>query len=462
MTQELREALAAIVDKNFAETVKELEALVRIPSVSWPAFDAAHLDESAEAVAELFRGTKVFDMVEVRRAKEGDTEVWGKPAVVAHRSAKNGKPTVLLYAHHDVQPPGDDAAWQTPPFEPTLKGDRLYARGASDDKAGVISHVAAIRALKEKLGEDFDLGISVFIEGEEEWASKSFGNFLRENKDLLTADAIIVADSDNWDTETPALTVALRGAAAFNVRIETLAHASHSGMFGGAVPDAMLAATKLLATLWDDNGSVAVEGLKTADMDVPDYGEDQLRQDAGLLDGVAPIGTGDILTRIWAQPAISLTGIDAPSIANASNTLIPSVLVRVSGRVAPGQDADEAGEAIRRHLLKHAPFGAKVTFEDIDNGQPFLVDTSGWGAEAMRQAMADAWGKAPIDIGIGGSIPFISELVDEFPGAQILVTGVEDPDTRAHSPNESQHLGVLRNALLTEALFLARLNEQKM
>ena len=461
MTDALTDALARIVDKNFETTLSELEDLVRIPSVSWPAFDPKHLDESAEAVAELLRSTGVFEVVDVRHAKEGDTDVWGKPAVVAHRPAKNGKPTVLLYAHHDVQPPGDDAAWETPPFELTRKGDRLYGRGASDDKAGVIAHVGAIRALTEALGPDFDLGLSVFIEGEEEWLSRSFGNFLRENKDLLSAHAIIVADSDNWDTQTPALTVALRGAAAFNVRVETLAHASHSGMFGGAVPDAMMAAMKLFATLWDEEGAVAVEGLASADLTIPAFSEEELRRDAGLLDGVAPVGTGEILGRIWAKPAITLTGIDAPSIANASNTLVPSVLVRLSGRVAPGQDANEAAEAIQQHLLKHAPFGAKVSFEDPDIGQPFLVDTSGWGAEAMRQAMADAWGVEPVDTGIGGSIPFIAELVEEFPGAQILVTGVEDPETRAHSPNESQHLGVLRNALLTEALFLARLNERQ-
>lgn len=460
MTDELTESLAASIDRDFEATVTVLERLVRIPSVSWPAFDPKHLDESAEMVANLLRGTGIFELVDVRRAKEGDTDEWGKPAVLAHRPARNGKPTVLLYAHHDVQPPGDTAAWETPPFEPTRKGDRLYARGASDDKAGVISHVAAIRALVDVLGHDFDLGISVFIEGEEEWASKSFGNFLTENKEVLTADAIIVADSDNWDTETPALTVALRGAAAFNVRVETLAHASHSGMFGGAVPDAMMAAMKLFATLWDDEGSVAVKGLTNADLDIPDYDEAELRRDAGLLDGVTPIGTGKILERIWAKPAITLTGIDAPSITNASNTLVPSVLVRLSGRVAPGQDAHEAARAIQKHLLAHAPFGAKLTFEGEDNGQPFLVDTSGWGAEAMRQAMADAWGVAPVDTGIGGSIPFIAELVEEFPSAQILVTGVEDPQTQAHSPNESQHLGVLRNAMLTEALFLARLNDR--
>ncbi|MBK0419056.1 dipeptidase [Leucobacter sp. CSA1] len=457
--------LRAAVESGLPRAIAELERLVRIPSVSWPAFDPARVAESAEAVAELLRDTGVFETVDIRRAPvEGGSEP-GQPAVVARRTARNGRPTVLLYAHHDVQPPGRDEAWQTPPFEPVRRespdGERLYGRGAADDKAGVMVHVGAIRALAatlEGLGPDLDLGLAVFIEGEEEWASRSFGNFLRENRELLAADAIIVADSDNWDTETPAITVALRGAVAFNLRVDTLDRASHSGMFGGAVPDAMLAAVRLLDTLWDADGAVAVEGLRSAGLEVPAYDADRLRSETGLLDGVQPIGRGEILSRLWSEPAITVTGIDAPDVANASNTLIPGVRVRISARIAPGQDAGEAYEAIREHLERNAPFGARLDFEDVDAGQPFLIDTGGWAVEEMRAAMHAGWGREAVDTGIGGSIPFIAELAEEFPDAQILVTGVEDPDTRAHSPNESLHLGVFERALLSEAIFLARLN----
>lgn len=460
---ELESALREVVSAAFDRTVEELCELVRIPSVSWPAFDAAHVAASAERVAELVRSTGVFDLVDVRRAPIAGTEntdspVLGQPAVIARREPKNGAPTVLLYAHHDVQPPGREELWESPPFEPTQRGDRLFGRGAADDKAGVMAHVAAIRALAELEGPDFDLGLAVFIEGEEEWASQSFANFLRENKQLLKADAIIVADSGNWDTETPALTVALRGAVAFNVRVDTLAHASHSGMFGGAIPDAMLATIKLLDTLWDENGSVAVEGLTSADLETPEYDEARLREESGLLDGVRPIGGGTILSRIWAQPAITVTGIDAPDIANASNTLTPSVTVRISARVAPGQHPDEFAEALIAHLHANVPFGAKLTIEDPDAGQAFLVETSGPAVAHMRAAMEAGWQKAPVDMGVGGSIPFIAELVKEFPGAEILVTGVEDPDSRAHSPNESLHLPAYRKALAAEAIFLARMN----
>ncbi|QIM17388.1 dipeptidase [Leucobacter insecticola] len=466
--QALESRIRETVEASFDATVAELSDLVRIPSVSWPAFDPRHLGESAESIAGKLRELGIFDVVDVRRAPVAGSEnaadpELGQPAVVARRAARNGRPTVLLYAHHDVQPPGKDEDWQTPPFEPVLRDGRLFGRGAADDKAGVMSHLGAIRAVADALtesGEDLDLGIALFIEGEEEWASQSFGNFLRENRELLAADAIIVADSSNWDTETPALTVALRGAVAFNLKIETLDRASHSGMFGGAVPDAMLAAVRLLDTMWDKEGAVAVAGLREADLAIPEYDEARLREETGLLDGVSPIGTGEILSRIWAKPAISITGIDAPDIANASNTLIPSVTVRISARIAPGQDPAEAFEAFKRHLQDHAPFGAQLTFEDGDFGQAFLVDTSGWAVAEIRKAMADAWDRDPVDTGIGGSIPFIAELVEEFPGAEILVTGVEDPDSRAHSPNESLHLETFRKAMLTEALFLARLNQR--
>lgn len=452
------EPLAEAVQAGLPTAIADLSDLVRIPSVSWAAFDPAHVQKSADAVAALLQGTGVFDSVKISRATIGDRDALGQPAVLASRAARNGAQTILLYAHHDVQPPGKDEDWETSPFEPTVKGDRLYGRGAADDKAGVMAHVAAIRALVETTGSDFDLGLAVFIEGEEEFGSRSFKNFLVQHRDELAADVIVVADSDNWDVDTPALTVALRGNVTFRLTISTLGHASHSGMFGGAVPDAMLATTRLLASLHDEQGTPAVAGLTTHDAPVPDSAEEDLRRDAALLDGVSSIGTGPILERMWFKPSITVTGIDAPDVANASNTLIPSVAVRISVRIAPGQRAEDAFEAIKAHLEANAPFGAHLAIDDVDLGNPFLVDTSGWAVAEAKQAMADAWGKAPVDTGVGGSIPFIADLVEQFPDAQILVTGVEDPDTRAHSPNESLHLGVFKRAILTEALLLARLN----
>jgi acetylornithine deacetylase/succinyl-diaminopimelate desuccinylase-like protein len=450
-------ALGEAVDAGLPSTIADLSNLVRIPSVSWNGFDPANVAASAEAVKTLVEGLGVFESVEISRAALEGTETLGQPAVLASRAARNGKPTILLYAHHDVQPPGKDEDWDSSPFEPTVRGDRLYGRGAADDKAGVMTHIASIRAFIAAFGTDFDLGLGIFIEGEEENGSGSFANFLAKHHDQLKADAIVVADSGNWDIDTPALTVALRGNVTFALTVSTLGHASHSGMFGGAVPDAMLATIRLLATLWNEDGSVAIEGLTSQNMDTPDYDEAQLRTETALLDGVEPIGRGTILSRLWASPAVTVTGIDAPSMVNASNTLIPSVTVRISARIAPGQDAADAFPAIEAHLRAHAPFGARIDIDDVNLGNPFLVDTSGQSVADARAAMHEAWGVVPVDTGIGGSIPFVSDLVSVFPEAEILVTGVEDPDSRAHSPNESLHLGVFRRAILTEALLLAKL-----
>jgi len=436
----------------------DLGSLVRIPSIAFPGFDRAQVQRSAEAVKALLDGIGVFDRVEVKTATIPGTGEEGMPAVLATRAARNGRPTILLYAHHDVQPTGDDGLWESAPFEPTLRDGRLYGRGAADDKAGVMAHVGALRALVEVLGTDFDLGVNLFIEGEEEAGSGSFAQFLADNADALRADVIVVADSGNWDAVTPALTVSLRGNVRFTLDVSTLSHASHSGMYGGAVPDAMMAAVKMLSTLWDGDGAVAVEGLTERDAETPDYSEATLRGEAGLPEGVSPVGRGTILSRIWNKPSITVTGIDFPSVRNASNTLTPELSLVISARIAPGQPAKDAYAAIEAHLRAHAPFGARLTFRDVDLGDPFLVDTSGDAVGQARAALEEGYGAAPVDIGVGGSIPFIADLVREFPGAQILVTGVEDPHARAHAPNESLHVETFRHALVSEALLLESLD----
>jgi acetylornithine deacetylase/succinyl-diaminopimelate desuccinylase-like protein len=451
---ELREAVSA----GLPTAIADLSGLVRIPSVSWDGFDFAHVHASAERVAELARGLGVFETVDVVQlpVSEPGSDALGQPAVVATRAARNGKPTILLYAHHDVQPPGDEAHWDSKPFEPTLRGDRLYGRGAADDKAGIIAHLAAIRAHQQVLG-DPEIGLVLYIEGEEEFGSRSILTFLEHYRETFDADVIVVADSGNWSTEIPAITVGLRGAVAFNLRVTTLAHASHSGMFGGAVPDAMLATIRMLDSLWHADGSVAVAGLTSREADTPPYDEAQLRAETGLLPEASPIGTGAIISRIWNQPSITITGIDAPSVKDASNTLVPSVRVRLSARVAPGQRAEDAYDAIMTHLHANAPFGAQLEVDGLDLGQPFLVDASGWAVADAKAVLEEAFGNPTVEMGVGGSIPFIAELAERFPNAQILVTGVEDPDSRAHSPNESLHVPSLEKAILGEALLLARL-----
>lgn len=440
--------LRARVGEQFADLCADLEALVRIPSVSNSEFDQAHVAASADAVAALLTAAGLPDVRILSVA--GPDGVAGAPAVVARRPAPTGAPTVLLYAHHDVQPPGDEAHWSTPPFEPTRRGDRLHGRGAADDKAGVVAHVGALRALGDELG----VGVTVFVEGEEEIGSPTFVEFLRTYRDLLAADVIVVADSSNWKVGVPGLTTSLRGLVDLVVVVEVLDHAVHSGMFGGPLLDAPTLLARLVATLHDEQGDVAVAGLvRDADPAV-DYDEDDLRADAGVLPGVRLAGTGPLTARLWTRPAIGVIGFDAPRVASASNTITPRASAKLSVRLAPGQDPAAAMAAVREHLVTHAPFGARVTVHDGEQGRAFRAPADSPGMQAARWALRTSWGTPPVDIGVGGSIPFIGDLLDVFPDATILVTGVEDPDSRAHGADESVHLGELERVVLAEVLLL--------
>lgn len=425
----------------------DLEDLVRIESV-WA--DPDRRDEvrrSARAVADLLSAAG-FASVEI--VSEG-----GAPAVIARHPAPPGAPTVLLYAHHDVQPEGDPAQWDSPPFEPTERDGRLYGRGSADDKAGIATHLAAFRAHRGSP----PVGVTVFVEGEEESGSPSLGALLAAHRDKLAADVIVIADSDNWTPEVPALTVSLRGLADCVVEVQTLDHGLHSGLWGGVVPDALTVLVRLLAGLHDDDGNVAVAGLHESSAADVDRGPQWVRAESGLLDGVREIGSGTVAQRMWAKPAITVIGIDTTPVAKASNTLIPRARAKVSMRIAPGGDAVAHLEALRRHLEEHAPWGAHVTVTPGDVGQPYAIDATGPVYAAARAAFREAWGTEVVDMGMGGSIPFIAEFAAAFPRAKILVTGVEDPATQAHSVNESLHLGVFERAAVTEALLLAKLGE---
>lgn len=424
---------------------RDLEDLMRIESVWADPERRPEVHRSAEAVAKLLRDA---GFGEVQIVSEG-----GAPAVIARHPASPGAPTVLLYAHHDVQPEGDHGQWQSPPFEPTERDGRLYGRGSADDKAGIATHLAAFRAH----GGNPPVGVTVFVEGEEESGSPSLSRLLAAHRDVLASDVIVIADSDNWSTDVPSLTVSLRGLADCVVEVATLDHGLHSGMWGGVAPDALSALVRLLASLHDDDGNVAVAGLHEGTASDVDFSPERVREEAGLLDGVSEIGSGSVPQRLWAKPAITVIGIDTTSVAASSNTLIPRARAKVSMRVAPGGDAREHLAALTRHLEQHAPWGAKVTVTPGDVGQPYAIDASGPVYDAVREAFRQAWGNEAVDTGVGGSIPFIAEFADAFPSAKILVTGVEDPATQAHSINESLHLGVLERAATAEALLLAKL-----
>ncbi|MEV4642902.1 dipeptidase [Actinoplanes sp. NPDC049548] len=439
--------LRATIARELPGVRADLERLVRIPGIAFDGFDHSHVERSAEAVAELLRGCGL----DVQIVRAG-----GQPAVIGHKPAPPGAPTVLLYAHHDVQPAGDPALWTSDPFEPVERDGRLYGRGAADDKAGVMAHVAALRAF----GDQLPVGVVLFIEGEEEYGSDSLDELIQNHRELLRSDVIVIADSGNWDIGVPALTTSLRGLVNCFVEVSTLQSAVHSGMFGGPVPDALTVLSRLISTLHDEQGEVAVDGLVGREGATVDYPEERLRHEAGVLDGVKLVGNGRLTDRIWTKPAISVLGIDAPRTSEAPNALVPKAKAKLSVRLAPGDDPASAYAAIRAHLEKYVPWGAHVDVTLESGGAPCVIDATGPAYDAARAAFTTAWdGVAPVDMGVGGSIPFIATFQELFPQAAILVTGVEDPFAGAHGPNESLHLGEFARVCLAEALLLRNVAE---
>jgi cysteinylglycine-S-conjugate dipeptidase len=446
MTPDPSAPLTAAVRQVLPSVRADLERLVRIPSVSADPAAAPSLRVSAAQVAALLRQAGLLD-VEILNVKDG------QPAVIGHRPGPPGAPAVLLYAHHDVQPPGDRAAWDSDPFEPTERDGRLYGRGAADDKAGVAVHLAALRAHGDRL----PVGVTVLVEGEEEIGSPTLEQFLDSYANRLAADVVVFADAANWTVDVPSLTTTLRGGTSVVVQARTLHHGVHSGMYGGPVPDALTALCRVLATLHDDQGDVAVPGLVRGTADPLDLTEAQLRADAGLLDGVRLTGTGGLTERLWAAPAIAVIGLDAPSVQDASNTLIPAAGAKVSLRVAPGDDPARARQALTEHLRAHAPWGVQVTVHPGATAAPYAARAGGPAYRAAHAALAEAWGRPAVDVGAGGSIPFVTAYARLFANAEILITGVEDPDTRAHGANESLHLATFDRACLAETLLLRNL-----
>ncbi len=426
---------------------RDLEDLVRIQSVSADPARHGEVERSAEAVRQLFEA----EGCRTRIVRVGDD---GPPAVIAHKQGPSGAPTVLLYAHHDVQPENDHAEWDSPPWEPTERGDRLYGRGTADDKAGIVAHLAALRAF----GEELPVSVTLFIEGEEEVGSDTLPALLRDHKADLEADVIVIADSGNWDIGVPALTTSLRGLVRADVEVRTLTHAVHSGMWGGLAPDALMTICRLISSCWDDEGNLMIEGLRSSPAADVDYPEERLRAESGAVQGLHWIGHGSAVERLWTQPSLTITGIDAPKVDGASNTLTATARARFSLRVAPGDTTANAVECLQRHLQTQVPWGAQLDITVVDTGEATRIEADGAAYDAARAAFRTAWnGTEAVDMGVGGSIPFIAEFLENFPRASVLVTGVEDPDTRAHGANEGLHLAEFEKVLLAETLLLANL-----
>ncbi|WP_063811693.1 dipeptidase [Cutibacterium namnetense] len=436
--------LSAKVDSGFDDAVEQLMRHVAVQSVSSQRPDDVR--SGAEFVAAAAKEAGAADVTLV-------TENEGLPAVIAHWPAPEGMPTVLLYSHGDVQPTGNLDEWHTEPFVATTKGERLYGRGTADDKGGVAAHLAAIRAFDGKP----PVGVTLFVEGEEEIGSASMEAIIAKHKDALAADVIVVADSVNWEQGVPSVTTTLRGVVDCVVEVSTLDHALHSGQFGGIVPDALTTLCRLIATLHDETGEVTVDGLQGFAGPELDYPEDRLREETGVLDGVQWVGQGRAVEKMWTKPSVTVIAIDATPVKDAINILPASARAKISLRVAPGQDAGEAMEALVKHLESRVEFGAHIQVTRGQLGQPGVVPFTGDRAEVAKEAFKLAWGQEPVEMGTGGAIPLVTDLQHAFPQATVLVTAVTDPDSRMHGIDESLHLGDFRRAILTEALMLAGL-----
>ena len=378
----------------------------------------------------------------------------GSQAVCGSLTTDPAAPTVLLYFHHDVQPPLDDAAWSSPVWELTERDGRWHGRGAADCKGNIAMHLTALRAL----GDSLPVNIKIVGEGSEEQGTGGLEAFVPQHVELLSADVILVCDAGNFAVGTPSLTTSLRGLANVVVTVETLSSPMHSGMFGGAAPDALAALIAMLATLRDADGNTTVRGLDASQTwPGTDYPVDQFRVDANVLDGVDLVGAGRVSDLLWARPAATVLGIDCPPVVGSSAAIQPSARARINLRVPPGMDAKQAQSALIDHLEAVAPWNVKVTCEREADGEPFSGAVSGAGFDAMAAAMRDVYGKDVTFQGQGGSIPLCNVFKETFPEAEIMLIGVEEPLCLIHAPNESVDPSEIENMALVEALFLENL-----
>lgn len=451
------------VNTLMPQALTELAELVAIRSIADPR--VAPPEECLRAarwVAETFAA----EGIPTRLEETSD----GSFVVIGSRPAPAGAPTVLLYAHYDVQPPLDDNAWMTPPFELTERDDgRLYGRGAADCKGNIVSHVTALRALRGPNSPDapeaYPVGIRLIVEGSEEQGTGGLDNWLETHPGEIPADVMLIQDAGNATLGTPTLTVSLRGASDLVVRVTTLASAIHSGQFGGAAPDALAALVTILASLRDEHGDTCIDGVDATILSATwpgvAYDDAAFAIDAGIMDGVSRVGSGTVADQLWARPAVTILGIDAPAVVGSTAAIQPTAAARLNLRIPPGTNPVALQHALVAHLHAHAPFGVNITVEGEAPTRPFLARTDGPAFGMLSDALSEAFGQPTVTAGQGGSIPLCTVLAEQYPDAEILLLGVEEPRCLIHAPNESVAPSEIASIATAEALFLQRLGGQK-
>jgi acetylornithine deacetylase/succinyl-diaminopimelate desuccinylase-like protein len=442
-----RPPIADVVASHLPSLTEDLERLVRIPSVSAPGRVDRPLLDAFELTSRLFADAGVT----VGRLDLPDTA----PVVTGEIPPPPGAPTVLLYSHYDVVPAGDEAAWDSPPFEPTLRDGAMFARGAADTKSNILMHVGALRAY----GGRPPVGIRLCIEGYEEIGSGALLAHAAHDAERFAADAMVIADMGSITPGTPTLTTALRGMANVTIEVRTLASGKHSGQYGGAAPDALLALVRAIASLHTDAGDVAVARLRRNEWDGPEQDEAEFRDLGTVLAGMPLIGTGGLGSRIWSGPAITVVGIDVPSVDGAVNAVSPYARAALNVRVHPEQDAGEAQAAVIDHLRATRPFGIELDVRPGPTGNGFAAATGGPAYAAAGAAWSAAWGADVLLAGSGGSIPIVNALAEALPDAEALLVGTTDGYANIHGPNERVLLDEFERATIAEADFFARYAE---
>lgn len=439
------EVLRARVSELMDQAKKDLTQLVSFKSVADPRqFPPEGCAQTARWVADAFAAV---GLTEVGLHETPD----GSNAVIASKPAPPGAPTVLLYCHYDVQPPLGDDAWHTPVWTLTESDGRWYGRGAADCKGNIVTHLTALRAI----GPDFPIGIKVVSEGSEEQGTGGLEKFVAANPDLLTADAILVADCGNFAVGVPTFTQTLRGFVNVVITVKTLAGPMHSGMFGGPAPDALAAMIQLLASLRDAEGNTTIDGLANDQTWTgAQYPPADFRADAEVLDGVDLIGGGTVSDMLWARPALTVLGMDVPAVVGSSAAIQPSVRARLNLRIPPGTAPEAAHDLLEQHLRAHLPWNAQLDIELESLGNPFVAAEHGPARDALAAAMATAYGREVTTEGQGGSIPLCNVFADTYPKAEIMLIGVEEPKCLIHAPNESVDPSEIEHMALAEALFL--------
>jgi acetylornithine deacetylase/succinyl-diaminopimelate desuccinylase-like protein len=434
------DSVAALVDRLMPKLTSELVQLARIPSISAPGFPAAPVHEACRLVMSLLRDAGVH----VRTLDLPNTF----PVVLGDIPAPPGAPTLLLYGHYDVVPVGDESKWSSPPFEPTARNGALYGRGISDSKANILAHVGALRAF----GGKPPVGIKVVIEGQEEVGS-ALNTHPLAHPEMFKSDAMVIMDTGSVRPGVPTLTTALRGMAVVTVGVRTLAGPKHSGQYGGAAPDALIVLLHALATLHDAKGNVAVPGLRREPWKDYSFDEDEFHALAGITPGLSSLGTGGLGERLWSGPAITVTGIDAPSVEHAVNAVQPFARATITLRVHPEQDAAEAQQALIACLKSLRPMGIALEVTAGATGNGFAAATTGVAYTAAKAALSSAWGAPTVMVGSGGSIPLVNALHRAQPKAEILLLGATDGRSNIHAPDERVLLSEFRNTVVAEAEF---------